>query len=77
MKNDCGHSIASENSVLRCDDCEAERRKREDDALWDAAIEAAESALAQRSLTTHNEDRRRAFEDAAETVAALKREAKP
>lgn len=41
MKNDCGHPIASENSVLRCDDCEAERRKTEDSALWNAALEAA------------------------------------
>ena len=46
MKNDCGHPVASEESVLRCCDCEAGRRKREDDALWNAAIEAAATRIA-------------------------------
>lgn len=47
-KNDCGHDIAAENSVLRCDDCEAEKRQREDDALWNQAVEAGIAAILKR-----------------------------
>jgi len=46
--------------------------EKQRDEARNAALEEAESALAARALSTHNEDRRRAFEDAAEVVAALK-----
>lgn len=69
MKNDCGHDASSENSVLRCDDCEAERFKRDSDAEWNAAIEAAAKAM--------GDDRNLFYgTEAARRVLALKREAK-
>lgn len=43
---------------------------------WNAAIEAAAVTLDARESATLDDDRRRAFGDAAQSVRALKREAK-
>lgn len=68
LTNDCGHSVASEDSVLRCSECEAEQRKREDDATWNAAIEAAAQIVGEELAQKNGWIQQR--------IRALKREAK-
>lgn len=74
MKNECGHPVSSENSYLRCDDCDSEARLREDVALWNAAIEAAARALETTYWPTDSIGDELRF--TTETIRALKREAK-
>ena len=76
MKNECGHPVASEESVLRCCDCESARRKREDDACWNAAIEAAATRVDVEAQESHTREIAAVLDDVAARIRAHKREAK-
>lgn len=72
MKNECGHPVTSEESILRCCDCEAGVAKEAEDAAWNAALEAA--ATATESLDdAADEATRRLAAAFARRIRALKR----
>lgn len=91
MKNECGHPVSAEESVLICSICDVQRAKMADDATWNAAIEAAakthDAEVARIEKEMEPEELsfewwnclsacKGAHEASAERIRALKREAK-
>lgn len=83
MKTTCGHDEVDWKYGLSCGECEVFQRQLEDDALWNAAIEAA-CALAEHESHVANvgtaepywEGRKMAADKLHRLIVALKREAK-